>query len=706
MNQSIICWKWDDQSLEDDLLEKAADLASRFGGDTVCVAAHWVKKPFDDGELLERFRSCADYFHSIGRRFCVETCIRNEGEGFFKQYPNDRAWLAHKVEVTLDDMGNARVPLDMEPVYHYWRISGECGPERIFGAWAFHKTGPDKYDKDSCVKIHSSVQIRISPADQDQQCCRQVNFGGNIAETSSQMSNVLEIQAGSSCAGKTAVVMVGTLQPIPDLASEHLIDYYRGMLRAAKTAHVDGAFSDEWGYDVILKIGEPNPYDDNNLFLRHLSVSDAMAKKYEGRFPGNQLFEDLLHLFYAPEAQECVQVSAINRYIANLRAIMAQNDSEMYEAVKEILGADKFYGIHPTWWGSLDSLNFEVFKNGFYWWEARRDIAQTDEMVIMPIRTALAHKWGSSIWYNMWYSMGTLDINTYYRETWNNLRYGGRTHYHGYECPNEAVVLELRQAGLLEQLEAMDSRVRMIEPYQVTSPDSRVLVLFGMEAVTNWKLCGRPHPNWAPQNPKLDLVLNTAAALYEQLIFDLVPTSEIANGSLTVRDGRAVYGAQTYDAVVLLLPESMDRQCYGFLSALSGERLMVYGEAQIYNDGLPLAKADRDMIKRVAKGPVIPDAAVIAGDILSLGVSPNRFENGCLFQDGSAIFTGEGLVNMGNPLHVDCMLQGHAITFTGEDFLFIHRVDGKIKTCTPSPGILTVDGVQINLRGGSDAEFN
>lgn len=406
----------------------------------------------------------------------------------------------------------------------------------------------------------------------------------------------------------------------------------------------------------------------------------------------------MLHCYFAPVGAEHVRIAAINQYVSVLRGTMADNDREMMAAMKEILGPDKFYGIHPTWWGSVDSLNFEVFKNGFYWWEAERDIAQTDETVIMPIRTALAHKWGSFFWYNMWYSMGTLDINTYFKETWNNLRYGGRTHYHGYECPNEAVVLELAKEGMLEQLEEMDARVRQIEPYQTSQPDSRVLVLFGMEAVSNWKLCGKPHPNWTPQNVNLDLVLNTAAELYDTLIFDLVPTTEIANGSLVFQDGKVVYGTQDYDTVVLLFPESMDKSCFDFIRKLDAEKLLIYGNSTMYNDGLSLSEEHKEILdKAKVREDEVPEVSRIAEDILATGAAKNRFENGCIFQDGSAVFTGDGTKNKGNKLQVDCELSGHKIAFTGEDFLFIRLNDGQVEALTPAPGVLTVDGKEVNL---------
>lgn len=56
MNQSIICWKWDDSSIEGDYLAKARELTERFHGDTICIAAHWVHLAFDDPKLIECFR--------------------------------------------------------------------------------------------------------------------------------------------------------------------------------------------------------------------------------------------------------------------------------------------------------------------------------------------------------------------------------------------------------------------------------------------------------------------------------------------------------------------------------------------------------------------------------------------------------------------------------------------------------------------------
>lgn len=673
-NQTFILWKWSDETLTGDIRKKVEDLCSRFHAGTVFVAVHWVHKRFDDIVLLSKINECCKELHNRGRKMCIEACVRNEGEGFFDSYPKDKAYLAHFEEILLDGNGFGEIGIAVEPVYHYWRVSGTKGAEKIFGAWFFNKCDCKNalYRDGSLIRHDDAASI----------ICEEYN---------SKIKSKLVINAGKEYAGKTALVCLGTPQPIPDLASENLYKYYRHMIESIKPFNIDGVFSDEWGYDVILKIKETNPYDDNSLLLRHFSISDSFAGIYSEKFPGSCLFDDLPHLCYASEFDNKSRIIAINQYIKTLRETMAENEKVMYSIVKDILGADTFYGIHPTWWGSVDNLNFEIFKNGFYWWEAKRDIAQTDEMIAMPIRTALAHKWDSEIWYNMWYSLGTRDINTYFKEGWTNLRYGGRTHYHGYECPNEPVVLELCQPGLLEALEQMDSRIRMLDGIQTTQPDSRVLILFGFEAATNWALAGNPLSPWTTKNLKLDKVLNTANNIFYKILCDLVPSTEIENGSVFVNDGKAYYNRHSYDAVVLLYPEAMSKACYGMLKNLDYSCLIVCGSANYYNDMTPIEAEDAKILKSAKRVyEDVPSADELAEELKKMNVAENIFKNGCILADGSAIFTAEGKLPKGNPLEVNAIIGNLQIHFKGEDFLYIKYNSNKPYTIYPGEGILAI----------------
>lgn len=665
MNRSIMYWKWDNDVLDLSIMDKKADdLVSRTKIGNIFMGTQWIVDHFHGEKIGAAFRRSIEKMHAAGRKAMIECCIRNEGEPFYKKYPGEPSYLVSFYEGQADADGKGTFKVPAEPVWHYWRKRGDDGEHKVFCAHRLKKTGDFAYS--GAVRCDENVQTKIEKNGDGYEIC--VSFTG--AE-----------------AGETVAVAIGFPQPIVDLAHPMLIPYFRDMVKHAKELGADGVFSDEWGYDMILKISEPNPYDDHRLSLRHVSYSVHFEKKHR-EITGEPLLENLLALFYTDGARPAERVAAVNRYIKTLRLICTQNEDEMYAAVKEIMGPDAFWGVHPTWWGSVDKLNFEFFKNGFYWWDAKRDYAQTDETITYPIRTALAHRFSSPVWYNMWYSMGTRDINTYYPESWNNLRYGGRTHYLGYECPNEAVVLELKPAGMLESIEEMDARIRMYDGV-CSQPDCRLLVLFGFESVSNWADIGMEMP-WPVENPRLDKVLNTAHALFKNVLCDLVPSYAAENGSLYLNEkGKTQYGTQEYDAVFVLFPGGMSAAAQKFVGALDPANVAVFYEEET-GDAESFAKSLAAKGVNVRKGvPSVEELTKLAGD---MGVPANRFENGTVCQSGALIFTADGKLPAHNPLKLDFEWKGSRVVFEGEDSLWLSRdLD---KAIFPA-GKLTVNGKNL-----------
>ncbi len=687
-NSTVIYWKWEDYTLDADLSAEVEELCSRFNAATVFVSVHWVKLPFDDERLLAKLRECRELLHMRGKKFVVECCFRNEMKGFYDEFPGEgKPYLVRFEQGVLDENGDLKMEVPNEITEHYWRKS-EQGPCQIFSAYAFEGRGFMQYEPGTLVKIEDAY----------------IGLKGK--------KRYAYLRAGEENAGKHVAFALATEQAIPDPASRRFEEYYEGMAEIAKDIGADGVFSDEWGYDVILQFTTDDIisqfYDDedkrpNNLYMKHISASQDFARLYARHYPDCDFELDFFHLQHTPFGDMGVRVAAINRYTSLLRFLMADNERTMYRIAKQTLGEDAFYGVHPTWWGSVDSLNFEIYKNGFYWWEAVRDIAQTDEMVIHPIRTALAHKWQSDIYYNMWYSMGTRDIKTYYRETYANLRSGGRTHYLSFRCPNEPVVLELSGEGLLESLEDMEKGVRAVDELQRAPLDCRVLVLFGMEYVTNWAIPFRQRedgvihellPPWRPQNRKLDKVLLTANELYNSYLCDLVPSTEIAGGSLRIsHNGKPTYGSQEYDCVILLYPDCMDKSCYGFLQKLPRERVIVCGNAEMYNDATPI---DADDVFECDYDSVPPVDELIAR-LDSMGVPRNRDCNGCKMQDGAWIWAADGELPVGNALTVRANIDDEEVAFDGNDYLFIRNTDGKPEIAHGG-GTLTINGKSMENR--------
>jgi hypothetical protein len=410
---------------------------------------------------------------------------------------------------------------------------------------------------------------------------------------------------------------------------------------------------------------------------------------------------------------------AVSDYLRVLRERMGENNRWFYDETKRRFGDGAFVGVHPTLWGDSSDFSMDIAHNGLSWWETPRDYAQTDECVAMPIRLALAHKWGGPVFYNMWYSGNTQQLETYWHETWRNARFGGRTHYLGYECPNEPGVFRLKHPGALEGIEAMERKISEIDRVQRSQPDCRALIVFGMEAASNWRLSGK----WAlPVRGQglLPQILKFANALFEHFLCDLVPSTEISNGSVEIEGGSAWLGTQAYDAIIYVAPELCGRDVLRKLSAYSagGGRLLLAGACTRCADGRP-AGADFAELARLADragradqagfaglaeraepeeptgrtdpadragraglavfaaqagftglAPEIPSAAETLGWLSSQGIPANRWHNGCAYQDGSLLFTAEGHMPTGNILAVDCRRNGRAIRFTGEDYYY------------------------------------
>ncbi|MDE6274770.1 MAG: hypothetical protein K2L87_06975, partial [Clostridiales bacterium] len=374
MNRSVMYWKWDNDVLDPEIMKKKArDFMARTKIGTVFLGTQWIVDHFHGEKIGRAFQTAIDELHAGGRKVIIECCIRNEGEPFYKQYEGEPSWLAtfHEGVAGADGTGTFTVP--GETVWHYWRKRGEDGEHKMLCAYRLKKTGEFTYS--SAVRYDENVTTKA------------VKNGEGYD---------IEVSFHGAEAGETVAVCIGHPQPMVDLAHPMLIPYFREMVKHAKELNADGVFSDEWGYDIILKIVKPNPYDDNELNLRHVSYSEHFEKRHK-EFTGHPLKENLLHLFYGEKED---RRGVVDDYLKTMRLLCTENEEEMYKAVKEIMGKDAFWGVHPTWWGSVDSLNFEFFKNGFYWWDAMRDYAQTDETILYAIRTALAHRFASPVWYN------------------------------------------------------------------------------------------------------------------------------------------------------------------------------------------------------------------------------------------------------------------------------------------------------------------
>ena len=125
--------------------------------------------------------------------------------------------------------------------------------------------------------------------------------------------------------------------------------------------------------------------------------------------------------------KESDRYMAINQYMELNWQRNAALEDNFYRILKEVFGPKAVLISHPTWYPYPEQREYR--KNGLYWWVAKRDWAQTDEVTPFAVRTALAKKWNSPVWYNQYYDY-MRDKNSYQLELWSSALAGGRLNYH------------------------------------------------------------------------------------------------------------------------------------------------------------------------------------------------------------------------------------------------------------------------------------
>ncbi|MDR1061532.1 MAG: hypothetical protein LBL83_10085 [Clostridiales bacterium] len=749
----ILYWKWD-AGIFGRLGRGLEDCMDRFDFDLLYVSFHHLPLPLADERLLALIREASGALARRGRKLLLDIDARNELDAFLDLHPGEEGMAVYFWMRELDGRGRCRFAMPNLARGRTGRAGIPRPPAKLAGLWAMDAAGPQAQGKSQnaageqqeaagewraasewqetagewraaatgrqAPQAQPDARQRAAPEPRPQDAAgpqRAWAYApGSLSRLPAEAASITdlggeslyEIDAGAAFANKRLLLAPVFAHGIPDLFSDNLDGFYRGLFDAVADLPLGGAAVDEWGWDLAM--GD----SDGLFYIMGAPYSDGLLRRYAAA-TGRCLDDDLVHFVCvpaesglpagepaipaaaahpasaipasparpatappatapatAPAIPAPASALAVSDYVRALRERMRENNRWFYDETKRRFGEKAFVGVHPTLWGDPSDFSMDILHNGVSWWEAPRDYAQTDECVAMPVRLALAHKWGGPVFYNMWYSGNTRQLETYWRETWANARFGGRTHYLGYECPNEPGVFRLKHPGALEGIEAMERKISELDRLQRSQPDCRALIVFGMEAATNWRL----HGGWAlPVRGQglLPRILGYASALFEHFLCDLAPSTEISSGAVRIDGGSARLGTQDYDAVIFLAPEFCGRDVLERLAGYAGAggRLLLAGGCSRCSDGLPAGEA-LARLRGAASAcfPEIPSAMETLGWLGSQGVSANRWHNGCAYQDGSLLFTAEGHMPTGNALAVDCSHRGRAVRFTGEDYYY------------------------------------
>ena len=353
---------------------------------------------------------------------------------------------------------------------------------------------------------------------------------GCMVQAATKDSVSLIVPHNRVAASSRLFVMVSFTYLYADLFGPHFIEFRNEIIQKYADAGLAGAHDDEWGF--------PNAISEE-LVHKEYWYTNYRAKAYAEKTGGRNLLNDILLMHKGIKGKESERIRAINYFQRMARERNVEIEETFYNTIKKVLGPDAIVAVHPTWFPYPERREFK--KNGLDWWAVKRGWAQTDEVTPFGIRTALAKKWGSSVWYNMYYRygrpQGSERADDYEEELWSAALAGGRAN----NLPHIGI-----EAVLSSDFVRAETRVRLLNYIDPSPLNCPVAVVFGHAAAMNWA------------GPAFEQVgMNLIDSLWRMGIpADLIPSSEIENNSLQVdKNGYIRYGKQRYAAVVLYNPE-------------------------------------------------------------------------------------------------------------------------------------------------------
>jgi hypothetical protein len=536
-------WVLKESELEPDGFKRIIDQASMNSPFNLLIPhLRYPDKEVVDDEVYRAVKNAAGYAVRNNIALVPDLDIRNARRAFQKQYPDELQELLRLQEVSLSEDGVTETSLTS-----IRNLSDHYSGGNI----------PKYYPvKSSLLRVYA---YRGSSEGIEKETLKDIT--GECSTVYSSEDSVRISIPRQDDNSTHACVMVSFTLFYPDIFAPHLMEFQREVIRQYADVPLAGVCKDEWGFP---------PYFPEYVLedIYDFWYSAHRAAEYARRTGGRDLLADCLMMAKGFKGKEVERQMAINHFMemSLQRNVAVEND--FYDAVKEVFGPYAAVTVHPTWWPYPDKQ--EMKKNGLDWWGVKRDWAQTDEIVPFGARTALCKKWGSPVWYNQYYSKVFED------QVWSSALAGGRIDYLPFQ--------RLYDADLMRA----ETRIRLLNAISRSPLDCPVAVIFGHAAAMNW---AGPYFNDVGME-LVNLFWNTGYPA------DLIPTSEIENGSLRIdEDGWVTYGEQRYAAVVLYHPEFEKRSTSDFFLKAGRSRTAMfrigewtkdfYGEALESNRLLP-----------------------------------------------------------------------------------------------------------------------
>lgn len=679
----IGAWFWSEETLAPDgfkpFLDEVAAHSPYTLLSTACRRAEVVEPRMHD-QMAKAVR----YANSLGLKIALEVDIRLARQAFRAKYPDEQQEELVLKMVEFPKDSSAEVVFQGNDTSDHMNGSlpnYECLATRLVRVFSFVK-GPHGID----------------PA-----TVKDITGDGVIATADGRRKLTVRVPAQP---GRVACVIASHTCLTPDVFAPHFLAYQRGIIKQYADVPLAGIMKDEWGFPPD-HTGNPN--HDRYWYSR------PMGEVYARLSDGRDLVRDALLMFAGEQGRTDERQAAVNRYRKLCRERNVEIEDAFYRVGKETFGEDAFIVTHSTWIPYPGAQEFR--KNGLSWWDATRDIGQSDETTPYPCRTALAKRWGFPLWYNQYYAKET---EPYVGELWAGALSGGRLNVHPLYPRPDLKAGECDRGLMRSGLMAGTTRLRMLDFISQAPLECPVAVVFGHACAMNWT------------QPSYDNVgLGIASALCAKgYPADLIPSSLVASKALKLdAEGYVCLGPQRYTAVVLYQPEFGDEMELAFFSrAAAGKSalFMVGGWTKDF-EARPLDAMTRlgakvrtgadDNACAEAVMRLLGDAGVARVTEWSSNAKRWGHTGGALATppvdghsvliDGTYVRVAGSKAPAGDPISETFTWQGHPVTVDAVGVVAIRFApDGKVAAFAAG-GLkrLKTDGLEIALSEGIDLAF-
>jgi len=619
--ESIIFWKWAEEDLDPHVsLPKADDLCARSCFKCVMVGLEQCVTSYDSDRAHAAIVATAERLGAHGRELVLSMDARQEGPLWADRGLDHCLGWVDSIESSLDE-----------------GLEWSSRLEATF----------DHFGSHAPVRSEALAVFGYEPGEEEGTYARMVRLDEETVSEAEPGAVRLRVP---SRPGWRVLALAVHYASYPDIFSEYVFERQRALLERYADLPLGGVALDEWGTP-------PQPQFQFRRAWTHPWWSSGFASAYREATRRDAL-TDLFHQRVAPESDREAQTRAILGYFEVLRQSTVAFETLHYEETKRRFGPDAFVGVHPTWWGlDEDHQSFEIFKNGFNWWQVPREVGQTDEVVPMGVRLALARKAGRSPFFNMWYSGGTLDVRTFFAETYRNARHAGRTHHLGYLLGGEQppVAQELAWGDCLERVSAMEERLAGLYSFLGSPVDARVLVVAGWRKALDWRNHVDPSGEWDFTSDTLARGYRALRALWDVgYVVEFIPDYEPVGVSA---DGRVSWCAHTYDAAIFV---------------------------------------DVDPPSGATRAARCDDPSRAVDLVSGMQAARNDVPSGCRLEDGTVILAADGERETGNPLAARFSFNGRQVEVEAEDYFAI--APGMRRVGAGRLHRLIVDGEEVTNR--------